>query len=852
MSHPLNRDEAGQSLPALALSSAERDALVREFSATIDTLLARNLHRDADALAQKLTELLPDEGLGWKMLAYGHLRSGQLAAAQEPLRRATALLPQDTEVANHLAAATAWNAGLAAAEARRHQEAATHFQTVRAIYPQHADAHHRLAVSLLLDGNAQDAVPLLETAIGINPDNGQYWANYIDALIHTKQTRAAWIAIELGQKHGLKGPIVDSLIDLLRRLELSADYQFKTNEERRAERAAAEAERAARESKPIRVPTKKQLESIANLYNARDFGKLEKLTRALVKEYPRDPLVAKGRGVSLYILGRLTDALPALQVAYELNPRDFDVLHTYAATLEANVRHKEAYEICKQLNEHHPDHREGRRLRALIETSLRMYDEAERSFARAMEVTDSPGVVAIAQGTMYVSLGRLDDAVERFRFALEHSPDEPALWSNMLFTLDHDETVEPQRLFAEHRRFGEHFEPKLRAQRLPHTNTREPNRTLRIGILSGDFRGHAVASFLLPTLPGLASDPGLTLYAYSNTPGSDSVTERLRSHFAHWRDICMVDDDTVVKQMRSDRIDILIDLSGHTNGGRTLVLARKPAPVQATWIGYPGTTGLTAVDYFIGDRFWVPDADFRSRFTEKIAYLPAVAPFHPEPLAPPVNALPSLANGYVTFGSFNRLEKIRRNTVALWARLLRALPDARLQLGAMPGTEERSAQTMLAWFAEEGIARERLDLRPRGSIPVFLQQHYAVDVCLDTFPYGGLTTALQSLWMGVPTLTLAGRTVPGRSGSAVMGHAGLEQFIATDPDDFVRRGVAVANDVSALAELRATMRERSKATPMFQPDLIAQNVSRALRTMWRRWCADLPAETFDVSAQQDL
>ncbi|WP_233865309.1 tetratricopeptide repeat protein [Paraburkholderia adhaesiva] len=836
------------------LSADQRATLVRDFVATIDKLTAIEQHDDACAIARQMTQFLPDEGYGWKTLAYDRLRRGDLPGSRDLLRRAAPLLPQDAQLVTHLTAAEALHAAAAASSKGQHEEAARQYETVLAVYPHYPDANHGLALALLALGRPHDALPRLETAIGINPNNGQYWANYVDALIHAQRLKAAWVALELGQRHGLQGPVVDGLINLMSVLSNQGNYAIQrplspASPEGLTQQLQTQPDtETTRRNIKKQEPTRKQLESIALPYNARRFDVAEKNARVFLKQFPDHALGTKVLGVALYSLGKMDAAREALEVAYALNPEDADVLQSYAATLEARAMHNDALVVAQRLEECHPDHSEGARLKAIILTSLGRLDEAERSIARAWEVTTEPALVATTQGAVYLKQGRLDDAAEVFRLALQHVPDDKINWSNLLFTLMHNEAVSATQLFAEHRRFGEHFEPRLRTQWHEHPNTRDPGRKLRIGIISNDLRNHAVASFLLPVLPGLANDSSLELYTYSNTPGSDHITEKLRVHFAHWRNISRVPDAEVVQQIRADRIDILIDLGGHTAENRLLVLARKAAPLQACWIGYPGTTGLSAVDYFLGDRFWVPNDAFRARFTEKIAYLPAVAPFHPEENAPPINLLPALSNGYLTFGSFNRLEKLRRRTIALWAHLLRELPTARMQIGAMP-SDGTGADELLAWFDEEGIARERLDFRSRSTIAVFLQQHYTVDVCLDTIPFGGLTTALQSLWMGVPTLTLAGETVPGRSGAAAMSHAGLERFVASGSEDFVQRGVALAHDIPMLAELRATMRERCLASPMFQPDVIAQSVSRALRTMWQRWCAGLPAETFDVSAQ---
>jgi predicted O-linked N-acetylglucosamine transferase (SPINDLY family) len=368
---------------------------------------------------------------------------------------------------------------------------------------------------------------------------------------------------------------------------------------------------------------------------------------------------------------------------------------------------------------------------------------------------------------------------------------------------------------------------------------------LQIGFVSADLRHHPVASFVEPLLARLAMHSTLSLHAYYNHAVEDVATKRLRGYFSQWHAIANLSDAALAQKIADDGIDILIDLSGHTGSNRLLCFARKPAPVQASWIGYPGTTGLRAMDYYLADRYFLPPGVFDSQFTEKLVYLPANAPFLPDEAAPPVNALPALSNGFVTFGSFNRISKLSRSAIALWSRLLRALPDARMLLGGMP--REGEYDSLIGLFVQEGIARERLRFHSRCSTADYLALHHQVDMCLDTFPYAGGTTTNHALWMGVPTLTLAGRTVPGRQGAALLGQVGLEAFVATDAADFQDKGLHWAGDLAALAEVRAGLRARIEQSPIRHPDVIAAGLERAFRIMWQHWCARLPAKSFEVS-----
>jgi len=408
--------------------------------------------------------------------------------------------------------------------------------------------------------------------------------------------------------------------------------------------------------------------------------------------------------------------------------------------------------------------------------------------------------------------------------------------------------VDAQALFAEHCRFAEQFEAPLRANWQPHGNSRDTERCLQVGFVSGDLRNHAVAHFFELVLTHLAKHPQLSLHAYYNHTAEDNVTHRLRKYLPHWHPIAGLSDVALAQKIREDSIDILFDLSGHTAKNRLLTFARKPAPVQVSWIGYPSTTGLSTMDYFQSDRFLFPDSRFDSQFTEKIVRLPASSAFLPSKDAPPVNILPALSNGYMTFGSFNRPSKISRSVIALWAQLLRALPDSRMLLGGMP--QDGQHKTLIEWFEQEGIVQDRLSIYAATSMERYLGLHHQVDICLDTFPYNGGTTTFHALWMGVPTLTLAGQTMAGWAGASILGHVGLEAaFAAHDAADFVQKGSSWADKLVALSDIRMDLRERFAKSARGQPAVVAASMERALRIMWERWCADLPAQSFEVSRQ---
>ena len=332
--------------------------------------------------------------------------------------------------------------------------------------------------------------------------------------------------------------------------------------------------------------------------------------------------------------------------------------------------------------------------------------------------------------------------------------------------------------------------------------------------------------------------------------GVDEATKRIQAHFKHWHSIANLSDAGLAQQIRTDGIDILIDLSSHTANNRLLCFAQRPAPVQISWIGYGGTTGLSSMDYYLADRFFLPPGRFDDQFTEKIVQLPASAPFMPFIDSPPVNDLPASGNGNLTFGSFNLPRKLSPSVVALWSELLRALPNSKMVLGAMP--KAGSNELLIEWFAREGIISERLIFYPKCQVREFLALHHSVDICLDTFPYSAGTTGCHALWMGVPTLTLAGDVPLSWMGASIQIHAGLEKFVAHSKAEFVKKGVYWSERIAQLAEIRRGLRERFAQSAMGQPELIATALDYALRTIWQRWCAGLPAESFEVRLEHQL
>lgn len=467
--------------------------------------------------------------------------------------------------------------------------------------------------------------------------------------------------------------------------------------------------------------------------------------------------------------------------------------------------------------------------------------EAERVLRRVITVPAAPAAAHNMLALVLQSLGRTDEACAAFGAAMNSDPSFVQAHSNLLFLLAHEGGLSPADLLSAHQEFDRRHGMPLKARGRPHDNLPDPTKRLRVGFVSGDLRRHAVARFLLPIWKAI--DPRFVdIVAYPTHPQDDEVTQQLRSLCTAWIPAWSLGDDALAARIRADRIDILIDLSGHTAHNRLLVFARKPAPVQVSALGYPGTTGLSSMDYTITDRFRTP-RELSTQFVEKVVWIPTACTFAHDAAADPA-PLPALGRGHMTFGSFQRPIKISRQTLDLWSDVLGALPGSRLLLGAVDDAATRDR--LVSHLHRRGVERRRIDILPSVPMAEYLEAHAQVDILLDTVPYPSGTTAHHGIWMGVPTLTRTGDTPVTWQCAGLLGAAGLDHFIVNNDEAFVQRAVHWSKNLEALGSLRQTLRDHVKRAPLLQPRSVAAGIEAALREMWRRWCLREPVRSFEV------
>jgi len=368
-----------------------------------------------------------------------------------------------------------------------------------------------------------------------------------------------------------------------------------------------------------------------------------------------------------------------------------------------------------------------------------------------------------------------------------------------------------------------------------HANVPDPARRLRIGYVSGDFQEHPVGRILQAVLP--AHDPAqVEVFCYATRRCVGPITERIAKAADAWRSVVHLSDEAAAELIRSDQIDVLVDLSGHTAQNRLLALARKPAPVQALWLGYFDTTGMASIDYLFADRYVCPPGDERF-YVEKVLRLPhSWFCYSPPDPSPEITPLPMLERGHVTFGCLNNLAKVTPDVVALWGEILGALPDARMCLKYFGFDDPQVREQYAAMFARHGVAADRLTFLGRSPLGEHLATYDGVDVALDPFPYNGGITTLDALWMGAPVVSLAGSRFVGRMGLSILSNVGCPELVASSPDEYVRKAVELAGDPARLVELRASLRDRLAGSPLCDGPGFARGLEAAYRQMWGTWC----------------
>ena len=483
-----------------------------------------------------------------------------------------------------------------------------------------------------------------------------------------------------------------------------------------------------------------------------------------------------------------------------------------------------------------PAHADWRSNLGSLQCEQLQLDEAIANLQKAIALDPRFDRAYSALGGALLLAGRVEEAIAAFGKVLELKPYWSDVESCQLLSLHYASGENAPMIFDRHIAWA-----KRHARGLPRWTTHrgvglDAGRRLNVGYVSPDFMQHPVASFIEPVLA--SHDRGaFSVFCYSSARQEDDTTRRLRGHCDHWRDVSLASDMDTADRIRADGIDILVDLAAHTGGGRLPLFARKPAPVQVTWLGYPNTTGIPEMDYCLTDAVADPEGETERFHTERLIRLPhGFLCYAPPREAPEPGDVPQAAAGHVTFGCFNDLAKVTPSMVALWAAILEAQPGARLVLKADGLASETSRQALRGQFARHGVAAGRIDLLPSGNnVGSHLAKYREIDIGLDVFPYNGTFTTCEALWMGVPVMTLSGRARVSRAGASILRSAGLSAYVAGTPEQYVQIALKLAADIDGRRALRAGMRERLRTSPLLDAARFTRGLETAYRAAWAEW-----------------
>jgi len=557
-------------------------------------------------------------------------------------------------------------------------------------------------------------------------------------------------------------------------------------------------------------------------------------------------------GNLLYGLGRLDEAEVAYSRSTAINPGHAEAHSNRGNALYALGRRGEAEAAYRQAIAIKADYGEAYYNLGNTLYDLGRLDEAESALRRAISINPENIEAHNNLGNALRELCHLEEAEAAYRHAITLNPEFVLAYSNLLLTLQcmYSRTIEDT--FAEALNFGHRFESPLKGKWGGYSNAREPEKRLKVGLVSGDLRNHPVGYFLEAVLQNL-DQKSIALYAYANQSDHDALSERIRPYFEDWLVVKGLSDESLALRIRTDGIDILVDLAGHTADNRLMTFAHKPAPLQVTWLGYPNTTGLHAIDYIIADPVTAPP-ETEKFYTEKIWRLPdTTICFTPPDSNLEITSLPVLENGYITFGCFNNPVKLNDAVIACWAEILRAVPDSVLLLKNKQRFDCAAMRDSFRQrFVNRGIDPARLRFEGVSSRIDLIKSYQRIDIALDPFPYTGTTTTCEAAWMGAPTLTLKMmRGIYSYNGELIMRSVGLDDWVAGSIDEYIGKTLKLCRDIPRLAHIRSGLRAQLLSSPLCDAPRFAGNLDSALRSMWQKWCSQYRTDDISCARHAD-
>lgn len=809
---------------------------------------------EALAIASSMVQQYPKHGFAWKVLGAIYQNQGAMQHALDALKNAALFLPNDYEAQ--------YNLGNCFYDQQQLDSAVVCYQNAIQLNPSFAQAHYNLGNVLKKQDLLKEAEQSYKNALRFDVDNVWVLDNLAHVLYdqgHFSEAKDCYervlkiqpdfvaAHIGLGAVSKALGQLQDAEDSFKRAIEFGAEFEAYSNlaDLLHASDRLAEAEvclRAAISAHPDSVDA-----TVKMAVYLRTLGRVPESIPYFIQALSIDQSrkdVHVDLGLAKADQGLFSEAEVCYRRALELDPDYWLAYNNLGLALHRMERYQEAELAFDKAIALHPSEALLYSNLGLTLAALGQIKKAEASLKKAVEIFPEYVNAHINLCTNYIAQGRLEEAEYECFEALKFDPASNKARSNLLFAMNYSGHHSAEYRLQQALEFNNVVTSKV-VQAYTAWQSHPNSRRLRIGLMSGDLRQHPVAYFLENWVRNVDFSQ-FELTAYLTDIREDAFTGRLKPNFAYWKSLVGLTDQAAAELIHDDGIDILLDLSGHTSGNRLQILAWKPAPIQVSWLGYFATTGMKCVDYFIADEVGVPAAHY-AHFVEKIKYLPDTRLCFTAPhVAVDVSALPALTNGYITFASFQTLAKAGDDVLALWAEVMLALPDAKLRWQCKSFGDADVTADMIARFAKLGISADRLTLLCSVSREAYFVAHHEVDVILDTFPYPGGTTTCEALWMGVPTLTLAGDSLIARQGASMLSAAGLADWVAETKVDYLNAALALCSDLSQLANLRAKLRAQVLASPLFDAERFAKNMEIAL---WEMWHEHYPVAGVDKVAQ---
>lgn len=743
-------------------------------------------------------------------------------------------------------------------ERHRLTDAVANYQRAVVLDPQFAEAYNNLGLALKQLGQLTQAVGCFQRALTLNPTLATAYRNLGEVLTEQHQLPAAINCLQRALSLAPQDAVIHSLL---------GDIFLK---QKQWDEAAACYQQA--------VTFDPKLSGVHNnlgtiLANQGKFTEAAKCYQHAIESNPNFAEAYNNLGSVFKSQNRPTEAIACYRHAIALNSNNAEVYRNLGQVLQSqklieeavacyrraialNANFAEAYNNLGQVFQSqgtfeeaisnyqravalNPNLVEAHNNLGVIYTDMNQLTEAIACFQQVLELNPNLADGYANLATAFILKGMIQDGLEHLRHALQIEPTKERFYTGLLWTLNYPAEYDPATIFLEHQNFNEHYAKPLATTQLPHLNSRQKQRRLKLGYVSPDFRQHSVAHFIEPVLAH-HNRQEFEIYCYYNHAYIDEVTHRLQQYSDHWRECASQSDEELANAIRQEPIDILIDLAGHTIDNRLLVFARKPAPVQVTYLGYPNTTGLSTMDYRITDGYTDPVGVTDPWSSETLVRMsPTYFCYHPaaDSYSTFESTLPALQNGYLTFGSLNSHAKLSPEILTLWANILKAIPNSKLLMKMKSLQDATTRQDLTAHFTSLGIVPERLILSPFTPTQTeHFRMYQQLDIALDSYPFNGATTTCDTLWMGVPVVTLVGDRHASRTGLSILSTVGLTELIAYTPPEYLNICLKLANHLEYVQHLRATLRQRLQTSPLMDAPAFTRQLETRYRDMWEKWC----------------